>query len=201
MRKVITLCLALGTLLVYAHSCLNHFVYDDLQYVVDNPHVQNGLTLEGLQWALTTTYAVNWHPLTWISLQLDFQLYGLYPPGFHLTNILLHTANVVLLFRILLRMTGALWRSAVVAALFALHPMHVESVAWAAERKDVLSVFFGALALWAWARYRERPGWGWYLGSAAAFALSLLAKPMLVTLPLVLLLLDYWPVRQGATGQ
>jgi tetratricopeptide (TPR) repeat protein len=170
--------------------------FDDYEYVKENPQVHAGLTGKSLWWALTTFYAYNWHPLTWMSLQLDYQLYGLDPRGYHLTNLLLHSANTVLLFMVLRRMTGAVWRSATVAAFFAVHPLHVESVAWIAERKDVLSTFFWMLTLWAYVSYAERPGVGRYLLVFLALALGLLAKPMLVTLPCVLLLLDYWPLRR-----
>jgi Flp pilus assembly protein TadD len=188
--------LALGTLVVYAPTLGYPFVYyDDHVYVYENPQVQPGLTLDGAYWALTTFHGGNWHPLTWLSLQLDAALYGgLNAGGFHLTNVLLHTANTLLLFVVLSRMTGAVWRSAVVAGLFALHPLHVESVAWVAERKDVLSALFWMLTLAAYLGYVRRPGVGRYLLVLLALALGLMAKPMLVTLPCVLLLLDYWPL-------
>jgi tetratricopeptide (TPR) repeat protein len=189
---------------VFGPACRNGFVdLDDDDYVTENRHVQAGLTGAGIRWALTTTHAANWHPLTWSSLQLDRQLFGPEPWGFHLTNLLLHASNAVLLFLALGRMTGTLWRSACVAALFAVHPLHVESVAWVAERKDVLSTFFGMLALYAYARYVryvEGPGRKWYALVVLAFALSLLAKPMLVTLPCLLLLLDYWPLGRLSPG-
>jgi hypothetical protein len=168
--------------------------FDDYEYVKDNQQVHAGLTGKSLWWALTTNHAFNWHPLTWVSLQLDYQLFGLDPRGYHLTNLLLHSGNSVLLFWVLRRMTGAVWRSAVVAAFFAVHPLHVESVAWIAERKDVLSTFFWMLTLWAYVSYAERPGVARYLLVFLALALGLLCKPMLVTLPCVLLLLDYWPL-------
>jgi tetratricopeptide (TPR) repeat protein len=169
---------------------------DDDEYVTDNPHVRGGLTGPGLGWALTTFHANNWHPLTWVSLQLDAELYGLDPRGYHATNLLLHAANALLLFAALRRLTGATGRSFCVAALFAVHPLHVESVAWVAERKDVLSTLFWMLTLLAYARYAERPGPVRYLPVVLALALGLAAKPMLVTLPCVLLLLDYWPLRR-----
>jgi tetratricopeptide (TPR) repeat protein len=167
---------------------------DDNEYITENRHVQSGLTLEGLTWAFTTTHAANWHPLTWLSHMLDYQLYGLDPSGHHLTNLVFHIASTILLFLVLRRMTGALWRSFFVAALFALHPLHVESVAWVAERKDVLSTLFWVLTMWAYIRYVERPGFYRYLLALLFFALGLMSKPMLVTLPFVLLLLDYWPL-------
>ena len=174
--------------------------YDDPAYVTNNRHVKQGLTAENVWWAWTAVHSANWHPLTWLSLQLDSQLYGMDPAGFHLINLVLHAANVLLLFLVLQGMTGALWRSAAVAALFAVHPLHVESVAWVAERKDVLSTFFGLLALLAYERYARAPGWGRYLLVLLGLALSLLAKPMLVTLPFVLLLLDWWPLRRWQPG-
>jgi tetratricopeptide (TPR) repeat protein len=176
--------------------CANGFVnFDDNEYVYDNEKVQAGLTPAGVWWAFTTFHSANWHPLTWISLQLDAQLYGVQRPwGFHLTNLALHVANTLLLFWVLRRMTGATARSALVAALFAVHPLHVESVAWVAERKDVLSTLFWMLGLVAYARYVEHPGLGRYLLVLSALALGLAAKPMLVTAPFLLLLLDYWPL-------
>jgi Flp pilus assembly protein TadD len=169
---------------------------DDDLYVTQNPMVEAGLTAGGVRWAFTTFHANNWHPLTWLSLQLDAQLFGAQAWGFHLTNLVLHVVNVVLLFGILARITGATWRSAMVAALFAIHPLHVESVAWIAERKDVLSTMFGFLTIGAYAWYAGRPALGRYLVVALLYALGLMAKPMLVTLPFVLLLLDYWPLRR-----
>jgi tetratricopeptide (TPR) repeat protein len=185
------------TVAALGRVCGNDFVnYDDGDYVSENRQVQAGLTRESVAWAFTTTHAANWHPLTWLSLQLDHQLYGMAAWGYHLTNLLLHAANVLLLFLALRRLTGAVWRSALVAALFAVHPLHVESVAWVSERKDVLSGLFWMLTLLAYAGYAERPGWRRYLLVLLAFALGLMAKPMLVTLPCVLLLLDYWPLRR-----
>jgi Flp pilus assembly protein TadD len=189
------------TLLVFSPIRRAAFIgFDDNEYIVDNPQVQAGLTLRGSGWAWTTTHAGNWHPLTWLSLMLDAQLFGTWPGGYHLGNLLLHLANTLLLFALLRRLTRAPGRSVVAAALFALHPLHVESVAWAAERKDVLSTFFGLLALWAYADYAARPSVGRYLQVAAALTLSLLAKPMLVTLPGLLLLLDYWPLGRWRLG-
>jgi Flp pilus assembly protein TadD len=164
--------------------------------VKNNPHVQGAFSAANLTWAWTTTQAANWHPLTWLSLMLDTQLFGKGAWGYHLTNLLLHLANTLLLFGLLRRLTGATLRSALVAALFAVHPLHVESVAWVSERKDVLSTLFGFLTVWAYARYAEAPGLRRYLLVVLGLALSLMAKPMLVTLPFVLLLLDYWPMRR-----
>jgi tetratricopeptide (TPR) repeat protein len=194
--------LAALTVLVYRPTFHHAFVnYDDQTYVYQNRHVQEGLSAAGVRWAFTTFECDNWHPLTWLSLQLDATLYGgMNAGGFHVTNVILHVANTLLLFGVLAGMTGAVWRSAVVAALFALHPLHVESVAWVSERKDVLSTLFGMLTLAAYLGYVRRPGVGRYLLVVLALALSLMSKPMLVTLPCVLLLLDYWPLRRWRPG-
>ena len=187
--------LVAATLSVYSRACFYEFInYDDGAYVYENRDVLAGLSFKGLAWALTTTEMVNWHPLTWISFQADASLFGGRPWGYHLTNSLLHAAGTALLFQTLLRMTGALWRSALVAALFGLHPLHVESVAWVAERKDVLSGCFWMLTLVCYASYAARPSWPRYLSVVLVFGLGLTAKSMLVTLPFVLLLLDYWPL-------
>jgi hypothetical protein len=194
---LVSLVLVAATIVAYWPVRDNGFVnFDDNDYITDNRGVQAGLSAEGLRWAFTTTAASNWHPLTWLSLQLDYQLSGLDPYGFHRSNVLLHLVNTLLLFGLLRRMTAALWRSALVAALFALHPLHVESVAWASERKDVLSTLFWMLTLWGYLLYVQRPTAWRYLGVVLPFVLGLLAKPMLVTLPCVLLLLDYWPLRR-----
>jgi protein O-mannosyl-transferase len=179
-------------------------VLDDVDYFTGNIHVQTGLNLANIEWAFTTGFTSNWHPLAWISLMLDSQLFGNGPFGPHFVNLLLHTANTGLLFFLLRKLTAATWKSAFVAALFALHPLHVESVAWVAERKDVLSAFFGFISVWAYARYaRERsaparPRFSVldYFTALLFFAFSLMSKPMLVTLPCVLLLLDYWPLQR-----
>ena len=187
--------LLLVTLAVFWQVGEHDFVsFDDYEYITNNHHVQTGVTLDGIVWAFTTSRAANWHPLTWLSHMVDCQLFGLDPKGHHLTNVLLHLANTLLCFLVLTRMTGAIWRSGFVAALFALHPLHAESVAWVAERKDVLSTLFWMLTLWAYTFYVERPEWKRYLVVLLTFALGLMAKPMLVTLPLVLVLLDYWPL-------
>ncbi|MHC4500873.1 MAG: ArnT family glycosyltransferase, partial [Planctomycetota bacterium] len=187
--------LALSTLVVYWQVRNYDFVnFDDPHYVHKNPIVQSGITLDSIKWAFTTGHAANWHPLTWLSHMLDCQLFGTNPGWHHLTNLLLHIANTLLLFAVLKRMTGTLWRSAFVAALFALHPCHVESVAWISERKDVLSTLFWLLTMAAYVRYVNRPRISSYLLTLLTFALGLMAKPMLVTLPFVLLLLDYWPL-------
>jgi Flp pilus assembly protein TadD len=196
------LLLVLVTCAVYWQAGGHQFVnFDDAMYLLENPHVRTGLTGEGIIWAFTSTYASNWHPLTWLSHMLDVQLFGLDPGPHHLVNVLFHAINTVLLFLLLLRMTGAYWQSAFVAALFALHPLHVESVAWVAERKDVLSAFFWMLTLLLYAWYVERPRRGRYLLTLCAFALGLMSKPMLVTLPAVLLLMDYWPLGRMQFGK
>jgi tetratricopeptide (TPR) repeat protein len=193
---LIILALLVTTLLAFSPSLKNGFIddYDDGLYVVHNRHVLGGLTREGLNWSLTSTVAGHWHPLTWLSLQLDAQIYGPSPTGFHLTALLLHCVNTALLFVALRRMTGARWRSAFVAALFALHPLHVETVAWVADRKDLLSTTFWMLTMLAYVEYARRPGLRRYVLVLVPFALGLAAKSMLVTLPIVLLLLDYWPL-------
>ena len=189
--------IALATFGVYWQVGDHEFIsYDDQKYVTENSHVQSGLTLAGLKWAFTKGHAANWHPLTWLSHMVDCELFGLDAGAHHMVNVLFHLANTALLFWVLFRMTGGLWRSAFVAALFALHPLHVESVAWVAERKDVLSTFFWILTMWAYLRYTERKCAGRYLLVVLVFALGLMAKPMLVTLPFVLLLLDYWPLAR-----
>lgn len=194
---LISLSLIIITLSVFWPAFENDFIiYDDPQYVTDNDQVKDGLKLEGLAWAFTTFQASNWHPLTWLSHMLDVQLYGLNPSGHHRTSVIIHTINVVLLFLLLLRITGATWKSASVAILFAIHPLHVESVAWVAERKDILSTFFLILTLWAYVRYLDHPKMGRYLLLMLSFALGLMSKPMLVTLPFVLLLLDAWPLAR-----
>src|SRR5438876_6079634 len=183
------------TWLVFAQTIRHQFVtYDDPQYVYANPDVSAGVSLGRISWAFTHTIAGNWHPLTTITHMLDCQLYGLKPGGHHFTNVFLHTIAVVLLFVVLQQMACALWRSAFVAALFAIHPLHVESVAWVAERKDVLSGLFFMLTLLAYVHYTRTPSNGRYMIVAFVFALGLMSKPMLVTLPFVLLLLDYWPL-------
>ncbi len=200
------LLLLLGLLLsaavfcIYAPASAHLFLdYDDRAYVTGNPMVQQGLSHAGWRWAWTTFHASNWHPLTWLSHMLDCQLFGPRPFGPHLVNVGLHAVNTLLVFLVLHGMTRAIWRPALVAALFALHPLHVESVAWVAERKDLLSTCFGLLALEAYRRYVRRPSFLRYTLLLGVFALSLLAKPMLVTLPFLLLLLDYWPLRRFPT--
>jgi protein O-mannosyl-transferase len=198
--RVPMICLVLAAIsfAVFGQTVTHEFVnFDDNAYVYENPVVARGLTRKGIVWAFTGFHASNWHPLTWLSHMLDCQLYGLHPGGHHLTNVLLHTATVILLFLVLREMTGALWRSAFVAAVFAIHPLRVESVAWVAERKDVLSGLFFMLTIGAYVRYaRRQSSWGRYGLVMVLFAMGLMCKPMLVTLPAVLLLLDYWPLRR-----
>ncbi len=188
--------LAALSILPYGGVRSHGFVYDDLGYLVRNPEVQAGLTPRSLRWAFTTFHEANWHPVTWLSHLLDIQLLGMAPGGHHLVNLLLHAANTILLFLALRSLTGAVWRSSLAAALFAIHPLHVESVAWVAERKDLLSALWFFLGLLAYVRYVRRPTVRRYLSVAAIFALGLLSKPMVVTFPFVLLLLDLWPLRR-----
>jgi len=189
--------LFLATIAVYAQVRQFDFVnYDDPEYVTGNAHVLQGLTPEGLAWAATSGEAANWFPLTRVSHMLDVQLFGLDSGLHHLTNLLFHALSTLLLFAFLNRATKARWPSAFVAFVFALHPLHAESVAWIAERKDVLSAFFWCLALWTYVRYTERPGSNRYLLVLFSFCCGLMAKPMIVTLPFVLLLLDFWPLRR-----
>src|SRR5881392_3882237 len=196
---LILLGLAAVTFGIYAQVIGHRFItIDDLSYIEENSMVNRGVTLAGLGWAFTTFHAGNWHPLTWISHMIDSQLFGTFAGGHLLVNALIHTANTLLLFWFLLRTTHARWSSALVAALFALHPLHVESVAWASERKDTLSTFFGLLSLIAYVRYAKAPSISRYAWVAIALALGLLAKPMLVTWPFVMLLLDYWPLGRLA---
>jgi protein O-mannosyl-transferase len=191
-RRTVTVSAALflGTLLVFSRAIGNDFVnYDDPIYATENPHVQAGLTPGAFRWALTTGAAAHWHPLTWISHMMDWSLFEDDPRGHH-------ALNAVLVFLLFQRLTKEFWFSAFSAALFAWHPLRVESVAWIAERKDVLSGFFGLLALWAYVIYAQQRSAKWYWISLGAFAFGLLCKPMLVTLPLVMLLLDVWPLRR-----
>jgi tetratricopeptide (TPR) repeat protein len=197
LQTVLGVLLVASTLALFSRACANGFVnYDDTSYVTRNGHVQGGLTPQNVAWAFRSLHAANWHPLTWLSLEIDAQLYSLRAWGFHLTSIVLHAASALILFRVLVRMTNFLRRSALVAALFAVHPLHVESVAWISERKDTLSVFLGLLTLMAYVNYVERPDVRRYLLMASLYTLGLMAKPMLVTLPCVLLLLDYWPLNR-----
>jgi tetratricopeptide (TPR) repeat protein len=197
MRGASILALLAGIGVVYAQTLWFPFVeWDDTFYVVKNPTVKAGLSWSGVAWAFTTNQLSNWHPLTWLSLQLDAQCFGPTASGFHATNVLLHGIDTLLVLVVLWRATGRWAPSWLVAALFAVHPLHVESVAWISERKGLLSTLFGLLAIWAYLGYVRRGGAGRYLLVAASFAASLLAKPMLVTLPALLLLLDFWPLAR-----
>ena len=199
-RHVLWMALGLVALTIAVYAPVRHFEFvslDDPLYVSQNPDVAAGLTWHGVAWAFTTNHAANWHPLTWLSHMIDAQLFGMRAGPPHVVNVLLHIANTLLLFWVLARMTGATGKSAFVAALFAVHPVHVESVAWIAERKDVLSTLFGLLAIWAYAGYARRPDWRRYSAVFVLLACGLMAKPMLVTLPLLLLLLDLWPLRRA----
>jgi Flp pilus assembly protein TadD len=189
--------LGLGALALYAQVASFPFIlFDDTRYVLDNPVVRDGLTWEGVRWAFTALHASNWHPFTWLSHMLDVELFGLEAGAHHAVNAVLHATNAGLLFIVLARTTGARGASAAVAALFAVHPLHVESVAWVAERKDLLSTLFGFAALGAWARYARSPRPGRYAAVCLLFAASLLSKPMWVTFPALLLLLDVWPLQR-----
>ncbi|MBW1999069.1 MAG: glycosyltransferase family 39 protein, partial [Deltaproteobacteria bacterium] len=203
LSKDIILCLLMAMLIalpywrIQGHDFLN---LDDNHYITENPMVREGFTLKGLAWAFSINNIDYWHPVTWFSHMADFELYGMDPGGHHLNNLLLHIINALLLFFILKRMTGATWRSASVALLFGLHPLNVESVAWVAERKNVLSTLFWMTTIWSYVRYAEKPLVSRYLLTLISFALGLMAKPVIATLPLVLLLLDYWPLSRLLLG-
>jgi protein O-mannosyl-transferase len=195
---LLAILLAAGTMALYAPAVRNGFVnFDDPDYVTRNAHVLQGITWANLKWAFgTDNPADNWHPLTWISHMLDVQMYGTNPAGHHLTNVLWQTLDVVILFLLLERATAFPLRSAAVAALFALHPLNVESVAWIAERKTVLCMFFFLLTLWAYGWYVRKPGVGRYLSVFLLFVLALMSKLMVISLPCTLPLLDYWPLQR-----
>jgi hypothetical protein len=196
-RPLIVVSLILLTALVFAPLQNAAFIsLDDPQYVTNNPEVLRGLTWSGIRWAATSLYAANWHPLTWLSHMADVEMFGLDAGSHHLVNIFLHTASVVFLFLFCAKATSTIWRSAIVAALFAIHPLHVESVAWVAERKDVLSTLFFILALYAYAAYVADRRLIKLVAVYACFLMGLSAKPMVITLPLVLLMLDYWPLSR-----
>jgi protein O-mannosyl-transferase len=196
-KIAICILLVVSTVVVYWQIQDNEFLnYDDPIYVTENLNVKAGFTRESIIWAFTTSHDTNWFPITWLSHILDYQLYGSNPKGHHLTNLLLHIVSVLLLFIVLLRMTGAFWQSSFVSALFALHPLNVESVAWIAERKNVLSTFFWLLTMLAYVFYTENTNLKRYGLVVLFFALGLMSKPMLVTLPFVLLLMDYWPLNR-----
>jgi len=199
MRYKVTACAALFiiTLVVFWQTGEHQFInFDDPLYVTNNPHVKGGLTFRNITWAFTTTTASNWHPLTWLSHMVDVEIFGVNPRGHHLANVFIHILSTLLLFLLLDQITGALWRSLFVAALFAFHPLHVESVAWVAERKDVLSGFFWFLTLLFYARYVKHRTAKFYFLALSSFVAGLMTKPMLVTLPLIMLLLDYWPFHR-----
>src|SRR5512137_1188305 len=204
-RRGLLICLGLTVLVVGVYWPVGWFEFtnlDDPVYVTDNPHVRAGLTWAGVQWALGSWEAEFWHPLTWLTHMADVELYGLKAGGHHMTNLLLHLANTLLVFVAFRRLTGAVWRSGLLAGGFGVHPLHVETVAWVADRKDVLSAVFWWLTVWGYARYVEASkagsgkGWRWYGLGLVFFTLGLLSKPMVVTLPFVLLLLDVWPLRR-----
>lgn len=198
---LILLILSVLTLAVYWDVQQFDFIhYDDVSYIRDNNQVRSGLTLRGFMWALTDIHTGYWHPLTWFSHMLDWQLFGFHAGGHHWSSVVIHLCNTLLLFVILQKMTGESGRSAFVAALFALHPLNVESVAWVAERKNVLSTFCGFLATYLYILYTKKPWWGRYMLVFLAFAAGLMAKPMLVTFPFLLLLLDFWPLRRFSYG-
>lgn len=197
LKRLILIFLAILTLAAYWHVQNHEFIiYDDPSYVTSNRIVQSGLSKEGIIWAFTTMDVSNWHPLTWLSHMVDCHVFQLNPAGHHWTNLILHLLNVLFLFHILHRSTGETWKCGMVAALFAIHPLNVESVAWVAERKNVLSTFFWILTIYAYGYYAMRPQWYRYGLVVATFVLGLLSKPMLVTLPFVLLLLDFWPLKR-----
>jgi hypothetical protein len=194
---IVLFLLAASTFFAYWNIDSCEFIsLDDHQYVSKNYHVLSGFNKKNILWAFATVEAANWHPLTWLSHELDCELYGDKPAGHHLTNLLLHIINTLLVFFVLRAMTGSVWRSALVAALFGLHPLHVESVAWVSERKDVLSTLFLFLTLLSFTFFVRHKKWRYYLGALFLFALGLMAKPMIVTLPFLLLLLDFWPFRR-----
>jgi len=183
--------------LIYLPAAWFDFIsLDDNLYILDNPEIKLGISWEGVKWAFTTLYTTNWHPLTWLSLLAEYQFFGLNPAGYHIVGLALHALNTVLLFLTVGALTGKRWRSLAVAALFAVHPLNIESVVWIAERKNLLSTLFWILTIWSYARSVRRPGLGRYLETVLLFALGLMAKPMAVSLPFILLLLDYWPLQR-----
>jgi hypothetical protein len=196
-KLIVYIVLTAVTLAVFWQVNKFDFVnFDDQLYVTENSIIQSGITLDGIRWAFSSKYFGLWNPLVWLSFMFDYQLYGLNAGGYHLTNLILHLMSALLLFWLFCRMTGEIWKSAFVAALFALHPLHVESVAWISERKDVLSAFFWMLTLCLYVYYTEKPAVRRYLLVLFSFVLALLSKPMVVTLPLILILLDYWPLKR-----
>ncbi len=201
-KLIVYILLILATLAVYWQVNQFNFInFDDNIYVTNNPVIQSGLSPEGFQWAFGSKYFGLWNPLVWVSFMLDYQLYGLNAGCYHLTNLFLHIMSTLLLFWLFNRMTGAIWKSAFVAAFFALHPLHVESVAWIAERKDVLSAFFWMLTLCFYVYYTEKPVIKRYLLVIFGFILALLSKPMVLTLPVIMIFLDYWPLKRFEFGK
>lgn len=198
-KKDIFICLALTLFIILIYWQVKEFkfvYYDDASYVVERTQIMAGLTADGFQWALTATEAGFWHPLTWLSLMIDRELFGNNPGGYHWTNVVLHILNTILLFLFLKMATGTTYRSSLVALFFAIHPLHVESVAWVSQRKDLLCTLFGFAALWAYVNYAQSPNWRRYSLVLILFILGLMAKPMIVTIPFVMLLLDYWPMQR-----
>jgi Tfp pilus assembly protein PilF len=199
----IFICLGLALIVIvpfYQTSQFEFVIYDDSAYIMSNKNIQAGFDRSSVSWVFTTLFASNWQPLTWLSLMLDYKMYGTGAGGYHVTNVLIHLVNTLLLFLIFGRMTGRLWQSGFVAALFSVHPLHVESVAWVMARKDVLSAMFWLLTMGAYAYYADNPSLKRYVWVVIAFVLGLMSKPMIVTLPFVLLLLDYWPLRRFQGG-
>ncbi len=201
-RLIIHILLTVIVLAAYGQVYQFGFVnIDDSLYVTENSRVQSGITWKSFSWAFLTTYAEFWHPLTWLSLMLDHQLFGLNAGGYHVTNLILHILSTLMLFWLFDRMTKEVWKSAFVAALFAIHPLHVESVAWIGERKDILSAFFWMMTLCLYVYYTEKPVIRRYLPVLFSFMLALMSKPMVVTLPLIMILLDFWPLKRCASGK
>ncbi|MBF0344956.1 MAG: glycosyltransferase family 39 protein [Nitrospirae bacterium] len=195
LHLIIVVILTLSTMSVYHQLRNNDFVsYDDYKYVTENPNIARGFTVDGVKWAFKTTYFSNWHPVTWLSHMLDIQLYGMHPRGHHVTSVIIHMLNTLLLYLFLSRTTAKVWQSAFVASLFALHPLAVESVAWVSERKNLLVTFFWLTAMTAYVSYVRSPNAAKYLAVLTLFALGIMSKPMIVTFPFTLLLLDYWPL-------
>ncbi len=193
---IVYIVLAVVTLAVFWQVNQFDFVFDDVVYITENSHIQSGIKQDGFRWAFSTKYTGLWNPLTWLSLMLDYQIYGIKAGGYHLTNRILHILSTLLLFWLFNRMTGAVWKSAFVAGLFALHPLHVESVAWISGRKDVLSAFFWMLTLCLYVYYTEKPIIKRYLLVLFSFICALMSKPMVITLPVIMILLDYWPLKR-----
>ncbi|HOZ62035.1 MAG TPA: glycosyltransferase family 39 protein, partial [Smithellaceae bacterium] len=175
--------------------------FDDPTYITENSHVQTGFSVDGLRWAFSTNYFGLWNPMVWLSFMLDFHLFRFNAGGYHWTNVIIHIFNAILLFLLFRHLTGTIWRSAFVAALFAVHPINVESVAWISERKNVLSTFFWILTMLCYVWYTRKPNWKRYVPILISFAMGLMSKPMLVTLPFVLLLIDYWPLNRTAIDE